>query len=177
MSLATQDRVRVCILSDTHGLVDERVLGEAGGCDLVVHGGDIGNADVLDALQQVCGCVVAVRGNNDLPAKWPATQHSRLAKLDEHCDIILPGGTLSVEHGHRVNPVGTRHDKLRARHRDARVVVYGHSHRLVIDRSEPTWVLNPGAAGRERTHGGPSCLVLVASHNGWQVNERRFPHL
>lgn len=166
--------VRVCIMSDTHGHVDERVLAEAAGCDLVVHGGDIGNADVLDALQAATGTVVAVLGNNDVAPKWPVDHHHRLMQLDEQTRIALPGGVLAIEHGHRVNPVATRHARLRERHAGARAVVYGHSHKLVVDQQAAPWVLNPGAAGRERTYGGPSCLVLTASADAWQVEAHRF---
>lgn len=166
---------RVCILSDTHGVVDKRVLAEAARADVVVHGGDIGDAAVLDVLRDACNAVVAVLGNNDLPAKWPADQHPVLAALDAQARIALPGGILAVEHGHRVNPVAARHDKLRARHPDCRAVVYGHSHRLVIDRDADPWVLNPGAAGRARTFGGPSCLLLDAGPRRWRLTPRRFP--
>jgi putative phosphoesterase len=166
---------RVCILSDTHGVVDERVLATAARCDLVVHGGDIGDRTVLDALRTVCPEVVAVLGNNDLPAKWPAAQHGLLAALPAQAQVELPGGILAVEHGHRVNPVASRHRKLRARHPQARAIVYGHSHRLLIDRDAAPWVLNPGAAGRARTHGGASCLLLTAGSRQWRITPRQFP--
>lgn len=165
---------RVCILSDTHGVLDDRILAEAARCDLVVHGGDIGCAHVLDALRAACAEVVAVLGNNDLPAKWPEQQRAELAALAEQVRIDLPGGVLAVEHGHRVNPAATRHDRLRARHADCRAVVYGHSHKLVVDRAARPWVLNPGAAGRSRTFGGPSCLVLEAGTRAWRLRTLRF---
>lgn len=171
----TRAGLRVCILSDTHGLIDPRILDLATGCELVVHGGDIGNADVLDSLACVCDRVIAVLGNNDLPAKWPGAHHPRLTTLSEQTRIQLPGGVLAAEHGHKVNPVAARHHKLRLRHPDARAVVYGHSHRLVIDQDAEPWVLNPGAAGRARTNGGPSCLILHATARSWQVEPRRFP--
>ncbi|MFM1890995.1 MAG: hypothetical protein RLZ44_72, partial [Pseudomonadota bacterium] len=37
------------------------------------------------------------------------------------------------------------------------------------------WVLNPGAAGRSRTFGGPSCLLLHAGARVWRVETHRFP--
>jgi putative phosphoesterase len=162
--------VRVCILSDTHGHIAPAILEQARGCDLAVHAGDIGNGEVLDSLRQTCGEVIAVLGNNDLPHRWPDEHQAQLATLAEQGRIELPGGVLAIEHGHRVNPVATRHDRLRARHPDARGIVYGHSHRLVIDRTQQPWVLNPGAAGRERTYGGASCLLLTAASGGWQVS-------
>ena len=95
--------MRVCILSDTHGVIDDRILAEAARCYLVVHGGDIGDAGVLDALRAACGEVVAVLGNNDVAAKWPQHQHRLLGLLPVQAHIELPGGILAVEHGHRVN--------------------------------------------------------------------------
>jgi len=165
---------RVCILSDTHGVVDERILAEAARCDLVVHGGDIGDASVLDALQDACAEVIAVLGNNDVAAKWPQQQHTLLGQLPEQVRIELPGGILAVEHGHRVNPVATRHARLRDRHPDCRAIVYGHSHQLSVDQDLAPWVLNPGAAGRARTNGGPSCLLLQAGIRQWRLTPLRF---
>jgi putative phosphoesterase len=165
--------LRVCILSDTHGHIAPDILQQASRCELTVHAGDIGNGEILDALQAACGEVVAVPGNNDLPGRWPAAQRQRLLSLPERAHIPLPGGLLAVEHGHRVNPVSARHDKLRARHPDARAIVYGHSHRLVVDSDYSPWVLNPGAAGRARTYGGASCLILTATTGDWLVESFR----
>jgi putative phosphoesterase len=159
----------VCILSDSHGVLDERILAAASKADLVVHAGDIGSGAVLDALAAVCPDVVAVLGNNDIPEKWPDGDGQRLLRLPEQARIALPGGILAVEHGHRVNPVAQRHHKLRQRHPGARAIVYGHSHRLVIDQSDTPWVLNPGAAGRSRTFGGASCLLLRAGKRDWRL--------
>lgn len=164
----------VCILSDTHGVLDPRVAALAASCDLVVHGGDVGNAAVLAALGGDNGRLVAVRGNNDVARKWPAADTETLAALPARAELALPGGRLAVEHGHRVNPASRRHAALRQRHPQARAVVYGHSHRLVCDLDAEPWILNPGAAGRSRTFGGPSCLLLRAGLRVWQVEPRRF---
>jgi hypothetical protein len=47
----------------------------------------------------------------------------------------------------------------------------------VMDDSARPWVLNPGAAGRTRPQGGPSCAVLTAHPAGWYVEIRRFETL
>ncbi len=67
--------IRVAILADTHGQLDPRIDALVRGCDIAVHGGDIGNAGILARLQPVSGRVYAVRGNNDVPRKWP--EHER----------------------------------------------------------------------------------------------------
>lgn len=165
--------MRVLLLGDTHGALDARVIALARTCELAVHAGDVGNAAVLGALREACGALQAVRGNNDVAAKWPAADRGVLASLPESLNIELPGGVLAVEHGDRF-PARTRHARLREAHANARAVLYGHSHRLLIDEETRPWILNAGAAGRARTHGGPSCLVLMASSRRWQVEAQRF---
>ena len=84
-------------------------------------------------------------------------------------ELTLPGGLLVVEHGHRLGGMPS-HDDFRWDHAEARLVVYGHTHIRVIDKKEEPWVVNPGASGKERTHGGPSCLVLHASETEWRID-------
>jgi hypothetical protein len=38
-------------------------------------------------------------------------------------------------------------------------------------------VLNGGAAGKVRTHGGPSCVELTIDGERWRAELRRFPPL
>jgi putative phosphoesterase len=167
------DMIRVAILADTHGHLDHRVAVLVAGCDLAVHGGDIGNAGVLAALRPRQGRVIAVTGNNDLPGKWPQDERALLATLPAQAELPLPGGILAVIHGHRT-PARKRHERLRKRFPHARALVYGHSHRLVADRDAEPWVLNPGAAGKARTFGGPSCMILTAAEHGWDLEIHRF---
>jgi putative phosphoesterase len=164
---------RVAILSDTHGVLDPRIADIVSGCDLAVHGGDIGNAAVLAALQPRSGRVIAVLGNNDSPAKWPDGEARLLDQLPAEVVEELPGGQLVVVHGHRM-PAKDRHARLRRCFPEAGAVVYGHSHRLVTDCDALPWVLNPGAAGRARTFGGPSCIVLDATPEHWSLRVYRF---
>ena len=165
--------IRVAILADTHGHLDPRIDALVRGCDIAVHGGDIGNAGILARLQPASGRVYAVRGNNDVPRKWPEADRGLLAQLPEQTTVQLPGGSLVIVHGHRT-AAAERHRHLRRQHPQARAIVYGHSHRLVTDCDTTPWVLNPGAAGRARTFGGPSCLILEATATGWQLESHRF---
>jgi putative phosphoesterase len=165
--------IRIALISDTHGQLDPRVAELVRGCDLAVHGGDIGNADILRRLQPRSGQVHAVRGNNDLPSKWPETDHAILAQLPEQLGLTLPGGQLVLIHGHQ-SAASDRHQRLRRQFPNARAILYGHSHRLVADQDALPWVLNPGAAGRARTYGGPSCMILTASDRHWELESHRF---
>lgn len=163
----------VLLLSDTHGVLDPRILMLARRTELVVHAGDVGNASVLRQLGD-SSRVIAIRGNNDVPGKWPEPDRATLDGLPAEVEVDLVGGVLVVVHGHRAGPVAGRHALLRQRYPGARAVVYGHSHRMVCDREARPWILNPGAAGRARTYGGPSCLLLAASKRLWLVKEMRF---
>lgn len=166
--------VRIAIVSDTHGFIDARLLKVASTCDAVVHAGDVGNAEVLELLRSVTNDVLAIRGNNDTLVKWPARDKAVLARLPEGLCVALPGGYLAVVHGHRAGAGADRHQRLRRLYGDARAVAYGHSHRMLCDCHQVPWVLNPGAAGRSRTFGGPSCLILSAAAMQWKVQTVRF---
>jgi hypothetical protein len=165
--------VRVALVSDTHGVLDPRIAEVVRGCDFAVHAGDIGSRAVLEALTPR-RTLVAVTGNNDVAAKWPAGEHALLAALPGEAGLDLPGGRLVVVHGDRINPAGQRHARLRGRYTEARIVVYGHSRRLVCDQGAEPWIVNPGAAGRSRTFGGPSMVVLTASPRRWSLEPRRY---
>ena len=110
--------MRVAILSDTHGEVDPRILERIAGCDLAVHGGDIGSARVLDAIAPLVGRVLAVTGNNDLPYKWPSGERERLAAIPGEVRQALPGGLLVVIHGHQTQ-ARDRHRPIDASELDA----------------------------------------------------------
>lgn len=164
------DRKSVCavLVSDTHGHLDPRIVRLIEDSDLAVHAGDVGSEDVLIALQRAPVSVV-VGGNNDVPSQWTGPM------LPPEASIALPGGTLVVEHGHRRTPARDRHAILRRRHQTARAVLYGHSHQLTVDDDASPTIFNPGASGRVRTFGGPSCILLQVSAAVWTTEIRRFP--
>lgn len=165
---------RILLLSDTHGQVHPQILALATEVDAIVHAGDIGHPQVIEALTASGRPLVAVRGNNDVPAKWPTKAHGVLEVLPLTAGLDLPGGRLAVEHGDRANPVARRHALLRERHAGARLVLYGHSHRQLVDDAAEPWVVNPGAAGSSRTYGGAGCVLLRASSREWSLEAIRF---
>jgi len=169
MDLSDQACVVVGLISDTHGFIDPTLLPVLAGTDVIIHAGDILDPKVLTEPAPRTGHVLAVRGNNDTVAQWPIGTEHLLFNLPLQCSLKLPGGLLITEHGHKVTPARERHPKLRRRHPEARAIVYGHTHRRIIDKTQLPWVLNPGAAGRIRAIGGPGCLLLTAQANGWSI--------
>jgi len=56
--------LRIGLISDTHGLLRPEAAAFLKGCDFIVHGGDIGDAGILETLRAMAPLTV-VRGNND----------------------------------------------------------------------------------------------------------------
>src|SRR5437763_15955534 len=52
------------LISDTHGLLRLEAARALAGADLIIHAGDVGKPEILDALRELAP-VVAVRGNID----------------------------------------------------------------------------------------------------------------
>ena len=126
--------MRVGLISDTHGLLRPEALAFLAGCDHIVHGGDIGNAGILDRLAELAP-LTTVRGNNDREAWARAIPHS--ARLD------LGGVALYAIHDLKeldIDPVAA----------GIRVVVSGHSHRPGCSERGGVLYINPGSAGRRR---------------------------
>lgn len=170
----SEQSLRVAIISDTHGVIDDNIINIVKSCDKVIHAGDICGAHVLEQLQAICTDVVAVAGNNDAPGLWPVEQTHVVQQLPAQTEIDLPGGKIAIEHGHRHGMHTPDHASLRHSHQNARVIVYGHTHSMVIDDAEKPWVVNPGAAGHTRTRGGPSCLLLTIDNDDWTIETNRF---
>ena len=165
----------VAIVSDTHSYLHPEIIKLVKKCDYVVHAGDIGCNQILKLLKPKRSRVIAVKGNNDHINTWDKSEHEVVNTLQQVARLDLPGGLLVVEHGEAHGFHTPCHDKLRKAHPYARAIVYGHTHKQVIDQSSDPWVLNPGAAGKTRTHGGASCLVLHASPiKDWNIECFRF---
>ena len=166
--------ITVAIISDTHTVLDPRIAEVISRADIAIHAGDIGDAGVLTAMHPKTGRVIAVTGNNDHPLFWPADQCEVIESMPEIARFELPGGSVAIEHGHRHDSNSPCHQSLRKAHPDAKLVVYGHTHHQVIDDVSTPWVVNPGAAGVTRTHGGPSYLLLTASEQDWKIESFQF---
>lgn len=126
--------LRIGVISDTHGLVRPEALRALRGVELVLHAGDIGAADVLDALRAVAP-VVAVRGNNDRGAWARAIPERVTQEIGRHrVHVVHDLNELDLD------PVAAGVD----------VVIAGHSHRPSIALRDGVLFLNPGSAGPRR---------------------------
>jgi len=124
----------VGVISDTHGLLRPEAVAALAGVDAIVHAGDIGGAEILDALRRIAP-LVAVRGNNDRDA-W-ATSLPVIAKTE------IGGRRVWVVHDLKE----LAEDPASA---NVAVVISGHSHCPRIEHRAGVLLLNPGSAGPRR---------------------------
>ena len=173
-NLINKSDITVGVLSDTHNQLNDIVISSFNKCDVIIHAGDIGDADVLNHLNTQAKHVFSVRGNNDIEEKWPAHDLPALADIPDNLELSFDDEVIAVTHGHQFHKVETRHDKLRGQFPHATIIVYGHSHRMVCDQQQSPWVINPGAGGYTRTFGGASCMILKYENKQWDVRQFRI---
>ena len=135
------------LISDTHGLMRESALAALRGADLILHAGDVGPLDVLDALRGLAP-VNAVYGNVDEPGH---------RDLPASFETELLGQRIHMSHGHELG--SPTPEALVARY-DADILIYGHTHRALVKELRGTLVINPGAAGAARFKLEPSVALL-----------------
>ncbi|MEO5510379.1 MAG: metallophosphoesterase family protein [Longimicrobiales bacterium] len=148
MTLTSEARL-VGLISDTHGKLRPQVFSIFDGVDAIVHAGDIGDTDILDALRTIAP-VHAVHGNTD--------DFDIRAVAPESVAVELGGRRIMVVHGHMVGALNPRN--LRAKFPACDVIVYGHTHVPFIDDTAVPLVVNPGAAGPARFNLKPSVAIL-----------------
>lgn len=142
--------MRIGLISDTHGRLRNEVFDRFEGVDRILHAGDIGPLGLLVELQAIAP-VTAVYGNTD--------GHDIRAEVPKVADLELAGYPVVVLHGDQLG--SPTPDALRRAHPDARVIVYGHTHRPLVDESGSVLVVNPGSAGAARFGIPPSVGILT----------------
>src|SRR5262249_30193273 len=94
--------------------------------------------------------VKAVIGNTDgfdLASMIPEVQ-----------ELTLAGYKVAMTHGHLLG--APTPPLLRRAYPQAHIIVYGHTHKPLLDRSEGVVVVNPGSAGAARFNLKPSVALL-----------------
>jgi len=132
-------RVRIGVISDTHGLLRPEVADVFVRVDHIVHAGDIGGTHVLDALRAIAP-VTFVAGNND-DATGKEIVRANIGGLRILLTHILPKPQ---------KPARRVLDSLR--NAPADIVIFGHSHMPFNDRVDRVWYFNPASAGPRRFH-------------------------
>jgi hypothetical protein len=126
--------MRIGVISDTHGRLRPEALDGLQGADHILHAGDVGSPDILNALRLIAP-VTAIRGNID---EGGPCQHLPLTELVE-----LGGRHIYMLHDvHKLdlNPEAV----------NISAVIAGHSHKPLVEWRRGVLFLNPGSAGPRR---------------------------
>lgn len=124
---------RIGIISDTHGLLRPEAERCLAGVNHIIHAGDIGRPEIVDALRRIAP-VTAIRGNVDSgewARQYPDTKLVRLAGKSIY--VLHDLKTLKADPGAGID-----------------VIVSGHSHAPKIDTVGGVLYVNPGSAGPRR---------------------------
>lgn len=137
--------MKILLLSDTHGYVDDRILEYVFQADEVWHAGDIGSLSVTDTLQKIRP-LRAVYGNiDDAVIRQEFPSHQRF--VCEGVDVWIT---------HIGGYPGNYHPAVRAEiyANPPKLFICGHSHilKVIYDKKTGLLHMNPGAVGKHGIH-------------------------
>jgi uncharacterized protein len=141
--------MRIGVISDTHGLLRPEAVAALSGVDHILHAGDVGDITILDRLREIAP-VTAIRGNIDTDgpcALLPTTEV-----------IELAGCLIYMVHAREWMDISPKAAGVS-------LVVFGHSHKPGIERTDGVLYLNPGSAGPRRFK-LPISIAQVTIDNG-----------
>jgi len=144
---------RIGVIADTHGLLRPEALKALRGVELIIHAGDVGGPEILEALRALAP-VYAVRGNTDrgdFGRSLPQTQVVQVGEVQ-----------LYVLHELFCLDLDPAAAGLAA-------VIFGHSHRPHMQRKDGVLYLNPGSAGPRRFTLPVNLVLLYIQNNSLEV--------
>ncbi|MDE6698985.1 MAG: metallophosphoesterase [Lachnospiraceae bacterium] len=150
--------MKVLIVSDTHRHNEnlEKVLKEVKPIDLLIHCGDAEGTE--GHIQQICDCpLYIVSGNNDFFSRLP---YEAEFSIDKYKVFMCHGHTYYVS-------MGLERLLDEARVRKADIVLYGHTHRPIIELRDGIMVINPGSISYPRQEGKiPTYVIMEIDKDG-----------
>lgn len=150
--------MKILIVSDTHRKHDNLIdmLDMVQPIDMLIHLGDAeGEEDYIEMLAECPVEIVA--GNNDFFSDLPREKSLQLGKYR----VLLTHG-----HYYAVN-AGIADIKEEAAARKYDIVMFGHTHRPLIDYGKEVIALNPGSISYPRQEGRkPSAIVMEIDTKG-----------
>jgi len=150
--------MKILIVSDTHryhGYL-ESVLENEKPLDMLIHLGDAeGCEDYIEVMAECPMEVVA--GNNDFYSDLPGERILQIGKYR----VLLTHG-----HYYYVNG-GLSHIKRAIDEKEVDIVMFGHTHRPMIEQDGDVVILNPGSISYPRQEGKrPSYIIMDLDEEG-----------
>ena len=149
--------MKLAILSDTHGLLRPEVAELLKTADAILHGGDINKPGIVEQLEQYAPLYV-VRGNND--KEWAE-------QIPHDLTITLGGVTFYLVHNKKEVPADLT---------GIDAVVFGHSHKYLLEEKDGVLWLNPGSCGPRRFHQEITMMMAEAEDGTLRVEKIVIPH-
>jgi putative phosphoesterase len=149
--------MKIIALSDTHltGQLPAELLDIVSKADLVVHAGDFVTLAAYESLKGACKRLIAVHGNSDSP---PVRE-----VLPESVTFEAEGVKFGVVHSGK-NVTDVTNMRYLALEMGVGVLIFGHLHRPIIDRSDVLLVC-PGSPTSPRMS-DPCVVELTIEKNG-----------
>lgn len=146
------EKIKMGIISDTHGLLREEVKERLKDCTYIFHAGDVDRPEILDELRTM-GFLYVVRGNND--GYWAQNLRRSLNFSVGNVKFFMV------------------HDRKDAAWElgDTQVVILGHSHKYFCQEIDGRLWLNPGSCGRNRFGGEVTMAVMTVENGSWEVEK------
>lgn len=150
--------MRILIVSDTHKKHSnlKEIIRRAGHIDLMIHLGD--SEGYEDYIAELAGCPLEiVAGNNDF-----------FSDLEREKELEIGKYKILITHGHYYYvAMGVEDLKKEAVGRGMDVVMFGHTHRPLLDYSRGIVTLNPGSVSYPRQDGRkPSYALMEIDEKG-----------
>lgn len=144
--------MRVLIVSDTHRKDDNfyKVLEQEKPLDMVVHCGDAEGSEY--SFREAAGCELEiVSGNNDF-----------FSDLEKEREFMIGSYKIWLTHGHNYCvSMDNQALKEEAVSRGVDIVMYGHTHKPVVDRDKNIIAVNPGSLTYPRQDGRKPSYILM----------------
>ncbi|MDO4465194.1 MAG: metallophosphoesterase [Bacillota bacterium] len=150
--------MKVLIVSDTHRRNENyiKVLEQVSPVDMVIHCGDIEGSEYL--IAQSAGCPVQmVTGNNDFFSDLPREKEFNVGRYK-----------VWLTHGHNYYvSMSNENLKHEARMHGVDIVIYGHTHKPVVDIEGDIIAVNPGSLTYPRQENRkPSYIIMELDREG-----------
>lgn len=150
--------MRILIVSDTHRKNDNylKIVKEQGPFQMVIHCGDVEGSEYT--ICEAAGCLVEmVMGNNDFFSDLPREKEFTLGKYK-----------IWLTHGHNYYVyMDNQTIKTEAKARGVDIVMYGHTHKPVVEYDDEIIALNPGSLTYPRQEGRkPSYIIMETDEAG-----------
>ena len=153
-----EERMKILIVSDTHRRDAnlEEVLEKEKPVDCLIHLGDVEGSE--DYIRELVQCPVhMVSGNCDFFCDLPREEEFSLGKY-----------RVMITHGHYYYvSLDFQEIRRQAEARGVDIVMFGHTHRPLLEKEDGVLLLNPGSLSFPRQEGRkPSYILMELDDDG-----------